>query len=70
MKALKDVYISEEEFTLILSQLDNVYPMKDELELKSKIVVNYTWEGTGHWSSTINKTIIESSVVAMRKLQP
>ena len=36
-KALKDDYISDEEFTLILSELDKYYQMKDDVKNKSKI---------------------------------
>ena len=34
-KALKDGYISDEEFTLILSQLDKFYNMRDEIRSKT-----------------------------------
>ena len=34
-KALKDGYISDEEFTLLLSELDKFYKMRDEIRSKT-----------------------------------
>jgi hypothetical protein len=39
-KALMDGYISDEEFTLILSELDKFYKMRDEIRSKTTSKIN------------------------------